>query len=114
MHLHEAEDGVSPGQACVFYDGDNAKADWVVPRAWMHIDSNRLNTLFNQHQNIKICLSGHIHLYDRVLYNGVTYICDGAVCGNWWDGDYHQTPPGYGIIDLYEDGSFGDQYVEYL
>lgn len=97
--------------ACVFYDGDNAKADWVVPRAWMHIDSPRVNDLFNQHPNIKVCLSGHLHLYEQVLYNGVTYICNGAVCGNWWEGSYKQTPPGYGLVDIYDDGTVHNEYI---
>jgi hypothetical protein len=99
--------------ACVFYDGDNAKADWVVPRAWMHIDSVRIKDLFLEHPNVRLCISGHLHLYERVLYNDVTYVCDGAVCGGWWKGPYQQCFPGYGLIDLYKDGTFDNQYVEF-
>jgi len=79
----------------------------------MHIDSPGINELFNAHPNIRVCLSGHLHLYERVLYNGVTYICNGAVCGGWWDGPYKQCSPGYGVIDLYDDGSFENDYVEF-
>ncbi|GBC91725.1 3',5'-cyclic adenosine monophosphate phosphodiesterase CpdA [bacterium HR15] len=101
--------------ASAYLDGNNEKTgDWVVPGAWMHIDARRLIELFWKHRNVKLCLSGHIHLYDRVDYNGVTYLCNGAVCGAWWNGDYHQTPPGFGLIDLHSDGTFESQYMLYL
>ncbi len=100
--------------ASAYFDGENEKTgNWVVPGAWMCIDARRVVELFYQHKNVKVCISGHIHLYDRVDYNGVTYLCNGAVSGGWWGGNYHQTPPGIGIIDLYNDGSFESQYLRY-
>lgn len=100
--------------ACAYFDGDNEKTgDWVVPGAWMHIDARRIVELFYRHPNVKLCLSGHIHLVDRVDYNGVTYLCNGAVSGNWWKGDYQQCRPGYGLVDLYEDGHFRHEYVPF-
>lgn len=100
--------------ACAFFDGDNeSEKSWSVSGAWMHIDARRLKDLFAKHRNVRICLSGHIHLLDRVEYNGVTYICNGAVCGDWWRGMYQECPPGYGLVDLYADGSFDHQYVIY-
>ncbi|MES2627801.1 MAG: metallophosphoesterase [Bacteroidota bacterium] len=98
--------------ACTFLDGDNVKdGNWVVPGAWMHLDAAELVNLFANYPNIKLCLSGHIHLHDRVQYNGITYICSGAVSGNWWKGSYQQTPPGFGLIDLNADGSFHYEYI---
>jgi hypothetical protein len=47
------------------------------------------------------------------VYNGVTFICNGAVSGAWWEGSRRQTAPGYGIIDLYADGTFDEQYINY-
>ncbi len=44
-------------------------------------------------------------------YNGVTYLCNGAVCGGWWKGDYQETKPGFALVDLYDDGTFEHQYV---
>ncbi|MFN8358169.1 MAG: metallophosphoesterase [Spirosomataceae bacterium] len=100
--------------ACVFFDGNRFEQEhWKVPGSWMHSDANRLAQLFYQHKNVKICLSGHIHLLDKVEYNGVTYCCNGAVSGAWWFGSYKQTPPGYALIDLYEDGSFTNTYINY-
>ncbi|MFN4033427.1 MAG: metallophosphoesterase family protein [Fimbriimonadales bacterium] len=99
---------------CAMFDGENEKSgDWVVPGAWVHIDARRIVELFHSYKNVKLCLSGHIHLFDRVVYNNVTYICDGAVSGRWWGGNYHQTPPGWGLIDLYDDGSFEHEYRSY-
>lgn len=100
--------------ASAYLDGENEKSgNWVVPGQWMCIDARRLIELFYQHKQVKLCLSGHIHLYDRVDYNGVTYFCDGAVSGRWWGGNYHQTPPGFAVIDLYDDGTFEHVYRTY-
>lgn len=84
-----------------------------VPGALLHLDAHRLKDLFYQHPNVKLCLSGHNHLIDRVEYLGVTYICDGAVSGAWWGGDWHECDEGYGVIDLFDDGSFEHQYITY-
>jgi 3',5'-cyclic AMP phosphodiesterase CpdA len=100
--------------ASVFFDGDNESAsNWTVPGGWMHLDARRIKDLFVKHGNVRLCLSGHIHLQDRVDYAGVTYLCNGSVCGNWWKGPYQECPPGYAIIDLYDDGTFDHQYVSY-
>jgi 3',5'-cyclic AMP phosphodiesterase CpdA len=100
--------------AASFFDGDNEKSgNWQVPGAFMHIDARRLKDLFKKHSNLKLCISGHLHLVDQVLYCGLTYICDGAVCGSWWNGDHQECDEGYGIFDLYDDGSFAHQYVSF-
>ncbi len=99
---------------CVFFDGENEKSgDWVVPAAWVHIDSRRIKDLFLKHPNVKVCLSGHIHLVDRVEYLGVSYVCNGAVCGAWWKGPYQECDAGYALVDLYNDGSFENRYVQF-
>lgn len=100
--------------ACAYFDGQNEKSgDWVVPGSWMHLDARRFKDLFAKHPNVRLCISGHIHLVDQVLYNGVTYCCNGAVSGGWWGGPYHECINGYGVVDLYDDGSFRNQYVTF-
>lgn len=100
--------------AAAFMDGDNEKSgDWQVPGAWMHLDARRIKDLFLKHPNVKGCLSGHLHLVDQVQYNGVNYCCNGAVCGGWWKGHNQEFGEGYGLVDLYDDGSFTCEYVEY-
>jgi len=91
----------------------NDDGNWVIPSAWVHTDAKKLKDLFARHPNVKLCLSGHLHLHDRVDYNGVSHICNGAVCGAWWKGPLRECPEGYGLIDLYADGSFASQYVSY-
>jgi hypothetical protein len=79
----------------------------------MHVDARKLKDMFLEHSNVKACLSGHIHLVDRVDYLGVSYYCNGAVSGAWWDGDYQECAPGYALVDLYDDGSVENVYVTY-
>jgi Icc protein len=93
---------------------DNIVNKWVMLGGEMHTDTARIISLFYQHPNVKLCLSGHIHLREKLVYNNVTYICNGAVCGAWWEGNRRETAPGYGIIDLYADGTFEEQYINYL
>jgi 3',5'-cyclic AMP phosphodiesterase CpdA len=100
--------------ACAYFDGENEKSgNWVVPGSWMHIDARRIKDLFKKHPNVKLCLSGHMHLIDLVAYNGVTYFCNGAVSGAWWGGDYHECTYGYAMVDLFNDGTFENRYVPY-
>lgn len=97
-----------------FLDGDNEKTgQWVVPGQWMHVDARKLKDLFKEYPNVKLCISGHMHLVDRAEYSGVTYICDGAVCAAWWQGDHMECDEGYGVFDLFEDGTFAHRYVSY-
>ncbi len=99
---------------CVFMDGDNEKTgNWIVPGAWMHIDARKLKDLFIKHDNIRVCLSGHTHLHDEMIYNGISYHCNGAVSGGWWQGPYQETSPGFAVIDLYSDGNFKISYQSY-
>ncbi len=82
-------------------------------RMTSHQDSQRIVGLFKQHPNVKLCLSGHLHLTEQIEYAGVTYICSGAVSGNWWKGDHHGTQEGYAVVDLYDDGSIDWEYQDY-
>lgn len=94
-------------------------------------DSHRIVDLFTRHPNVKLCLSGHLHVNDRIDFQGVTYLCNGAVSGAWWtDREANlrermqrqgpDSPPrplrseeGYALIDLFNDGSFAYVYVKY-
>ena len=78
----------------------------------MHIDSRRTRNMFLKHTNVKLCLSGHAHQQEELTYLNVKYLNDGAICGAWWEGAY-LFPPGYVIIDLYDDGSSTSEFVTY-
>lgn len=97
-----------------FFDGDNEKTgDWIVPGAWMHIDARQIKDLFFRYPNVRLCLSGHIHLVDTATYLNVTYACNGAVSGGWWRGPCQEFHPGYAIVDLYDDGASQIEYVNF-
>jgi 3',5'-cyclic-AMP phosphodiesterase len=98
-----------------FIDNQVSKGVYTIYDGSVHKDSNRFRMLVKAHPNVKVAVSGHTHLIDRVDYNGVSYFCNGAVSGSWWrgpngDGD---CPEGYAIMDLYDDGSFEHEYVAY-
>jgi Icc protein len=103
--------------ACELLDGPTeSRGNWVVPGAWVHIDARRLWTLFWQHPNVKLCLSGHTHQVEDVRYHGLKYLSDGAICGNWWNESqpaYMDFPRGYVIVNLYKDGSSDSEFVTY-
>jgi len=93
---------------------DDILNKWTILGGDMHTDTSKIISLFYKHPNVKLCLSGHLHMKDKVVYNGVTYLCNGAVSGAWWNGNRRETAPGYGLIDLFADGSFEEKYVNYL
>jgi 3',5'-cyclic AMP phosphodiesterase CpdA len=93
---------------------DDIVNKWEFLGGDMHTDVAKIINVFNKYPQVKLCLSGHIHLRDKVTYNRQTYICNGAVSGAWWNGIKRETQPGYGLIDLYADGSFKEEYVPYL
>jgi Icc protein len=97
-----------------YFCGNNEKTgDWHVRSELMHIDARRIVDLFARHPNVKLCIAGHMHMTDRCEYQSVTYLCTGAVCGRWWQGNYETCEEGYGLIDLYTDGTFDVQYLPY-
>ncbi|WP_018618044.1 metallophosphoesterase family protein [Spirosoma luteum] len=90
------------------------EGSWQIPGGIALPDAAQLITLFSKHPNVKACLSGHMHLLDQAVYNGVTYLCNGAVSGNWWKADtYQQTHAGYALFDLYDDGTVERTYLPY-
>lgn len=90
---------------------DPKTGDWTVGGNMMTKNVDAIREVFAANPHVKIALSGHTHLLDRVDYAGVSYLCGGAVCGNWWKGPYGSFPPGYRILDLDDDGSFTEKYV---
>ncbi len=95
----------------MFFDKHEKAGNWHVPRSIMHIDARWLKDLFVRHKNVKSCLSGHIHMADRVDYNGVKHFGVGAVCGAWWRGPMQETPPQFAVVDFYEDGDVRPTYI---
>lgn len=94
-----------------FFGPSEQSGYWHVPRSLMHIDARRIKDLLKKHPNVKVCLSGHIHMADNIDYNGVKYFGMGAVCGAWWRGPMQETPPQFGVVDFYRDGTVHTTHV---
>lgn len=50
-------------------------------------------------------LQGHVHLNERLDWNGIPCITGGAVCGKWWKGPNMGTYPGLGMIEIVPPGT---------
>jgi predicted phosphodiesterase len=77
------------------------------------VDHPRFQSLFAKHRNVRACLSGHLHVVERVDFGGVTYLCNGAVSAGWWKGPRKGMDFGYAIVDLHRDGTVESRYVSY-
>ncbi len=88
------------------------KGQYSVPYSWMIEDVSTLKDLFLAHPHVRLALSGHMHQVDRVDYQGVSYVCGGAVSGNWWaNSQYLGFGPAYLTLDLASDGSFRHEVI---
>jgi 3',5'-cyclic-AMP phosphodiesterase len=97
--------------AGLFFNKTEANGDLKIQRNLMHTDFLSLKKLFFTNTNIKVCLSGHIHLQDELDYLGVKYYCNGAVSGNWWKGAFQEFEPAYAVFDFYDDGTFSRKMI---
>jgi len=91
--------------AGLFFDKTEPNGDLKIQRNLMHSDFIDLKKIFIKYSNIKVCLSGHIHLQDDLDYLGIKYYCNGAISGNWWKGAFQEFDPAYAVIELYDDGT---------
>jgi len=91
--------------AGLFFDKTEVNGDLKIQRNLMHTDFLLLKKLFAKYPNIKVCISGHIHLQDELNYLGIKYYCNGAISGNWWKGSFQEFAPAYAIMELYDDGT---------
>jgi len=101
---------------CSLFDGGilgSEKMDKTLSNSKLHSDSAELTRMFYKHGNVKVCLSGHIHLIDHVNYLGVDYYCNGAVSGSWWKGNHHEFPPAYSVMSFGDDGKVSREVKYY-
>jgi Icc protein len=99
--------------AGLFFNKTETNGDLKIQRNLMHTDFFTLKNLFFKYPNIKVCLSGHIHLQDELDYLGIKYYCNGAVSGNWWSGAFQDFAPAYATVELYSDGTSSRKMIEY-
>jgi 3',5'-cyclic AMP phosphodiesterase CpdA len=61
--------------------------------------------------NLKLVLQGHQHIYEEIYSQGVWYITAGAVCANWWRGEYYGTKYGFLLVHVDTDNNFSWEYI---
>ena len=96
-----------------FLDPQHHRSAWSISGSLLHLDARPFKDLLARHANVRLCLSGHIHMFSRIHYNGAAHIGNGAVSGAWWRGDMQETRPGYGVVDLYADGRVRSRFETY-
>lgn len=97
----------------LFFNKTEANGDLMIKRNLMHTDFLALKKIFMNYPNIKVCISGHIHLQDEVEYLGIKYYCNGAVSGDWWHGPYQEFAPAYAVMELFDDGTVKRTMMKY-
>ncbi|MEX2317464.1 MAG: metallophosphoesterase [Pirellulales bacterium] len=89
--------------------GDNG---WTV--GYSRVTSNPADLVAAlEGSNVKCVLSGHIHHVEHIETHGQTFICGGAVSGNWWQGPLRGCPEGFGVVDCLSDGTFRYKYQDF-
>ena len=100
--------------AGIFNWAQSENSFWRVKTKLMHEDSHSLQNILRRYTQVKLCISGHLHLQDKVTYDGIDYLGAGAVCGNWWEENtFGQTQCGFAHFNLYEDGNYERTYHIY-
>jgi Icc protein len=78
-----------------------------------HVDDYELLGMFTSHPNVKLCLSGHTHLTEKITFGQIDFVNSGAVCGLWWKGRFLHTSEGYNLVELFDDGTYTAHYETY-
>lgn len=98
-----------------------------MPHGSTYVDPWRVIDAFQRAGNVKLVLSGHVHIEDRIEYLGTTHICGGALAGSWWQPPEvvarnanarapvgvlrpERSRPGFGIVELHPSGLFDYHY----
>lgn len=84
---------------------------WQMYDLFVDRDPRQLVEMLSDY-HVKLCLSSHIHMVERIEFRGVTFICDGSISGDWWRGPFRGFNPGFGVVDLRQDGTFEHRYLE--
>jgi 3',5'-cyclic AMP phosphodiesterase CpdA len=87
---------------------------WVIWGPMLHGDTHEMRAMLRKRAGVTVCLSGHLHLKDDVVYDNVHYLGNGAICANWWkESAFHQTKAGFAMLDLFPDGRWERAYHTY-
>ncbi len=62
--------------------------------------------------NVVLALQGHLHVKELLVWQDITFITGGAVCGKWWRGPWHGTQEGFNVVTLSRD-HIDWKYIDY-
>src|SRR5262245_3279721 len=94
------------------FESGHEKDRWVFGDSLICADWPTRLDMYAGH-NVCLSLSGHIHQLDHIDYRGTTFVCGGAVCGDWWKGPRAGVKEGFGVIDLLPSGAVRYEYRDY-
>jgi len=60
--------------------------------------------------NVKAVFAGHMHHLEQIQVDGISFVNNGAICGNWWKGAQNGCPEGFLVVDLTGDGTVETNY----
>ncbi len=96
-----------------FEDKKNELFTDLSNRIMLHTDSWKIKEVLKNYSNVKLCLSGHLHLQEELKYLNTTYINCGAISGNWWKGVFQEFAPAFFMFNLYKNGNFNYKVINY-
>ncbi len=70
-----------------------------IPSGISVVNSNAVAEVIERH-DVRLVLSGHLHINETFLYKGTQYANVGAVSGNWWKGPRNGFEEGYVRLDF--------------
>ena len=79
--------------------------------SWQVTNTNEIAPELEKH-NVKLVLSGHLHMVESWLYKSMNFTCSGAVCGSWWGGDYRGFQEGFTLVSV-KGGEAETEYIDY-
>jgi len=80
----------------VFFQREKAATD-PAPADRIVVNAKDVIQLLSRYKT-KLVLQGHLHIFERIEYGGITFITTGAVSGKWWRGPNYGTPEGFGVV----------------
>ncbi len=72
---------------------------------------NEVVKIIDRH-NVKMVISGHLHLNESATYHGIEFANIGAVSGKWWKGPNDGFEEGYAMLEFYKD-EVSWRYMDY-
>ena len=67
------------------------------------VNNNQVLGLLRRHR-VVLVLQGHLHVKELIEFRGTTFLTGGAICAKWWRGPWHDTPEGFCVVSLSNQG----------